>query len=268
MKIKSISSETNSSLKLIRSLHRRQAREKERLFLLEGAHCLIEACKKNLALKVIVASQNYLEQGMEEIRQLDIDEISVVEDQVFSELATTTSSCGILAVAEMPRQKQTDISLWSPSVIAVADGIQDPGNLGTLIRTSYAACVGGLVLLKGTVDCFNPKVVRATAGALFDLPILADIEAGELTAQLKKAGIKLVICEANAEKFYFEADLKEKVALVLGNEGQGVNETLKAAADESISIPMNPDCESLNVAISGGIILFEAQRQRLAVSNR
>lgn len=269
MKINSITSASNTTLKSIRALHKRQAREKEGLFLLEGAHCLIEACAKKLELKAIVASQSYLTSGMEELKDLDIEEISVVDDKLFAELNTTTTSCGVLAMAKMPRQPDHQaIKQWKPRIIAIADAIQDPGNLGTLIRTAYAAEIGGLLVLKGSVDQFNPKVVRAAAGALFALPIIADLEPVEALDLIKSNAMRLLICQANAQKRYFDAKLSDSVALVLGNEGQGVNDILRAAADESISIPMNPRSESLNVAISGGIILFEAMRQRLAVSSR
>ncbi|MBX9685768.1 MAG: RNA methyltransferase [Candidatus Obscuribacterales bacterium] len=266
MKINSICSEANSTLKTIRALHKRQNREKEGLFLLEGSHCLIEALKRKLDLKAIVASKSYLQSGIEEIAELDIEQIAVVEDRLFESLATTHSSCGILAIAPIPKEEAERFSEWQPRVVLVADAVQDPGNLGTLIRSAYAAQVGGLVILKGSVDHFNPKVVRAAAGALFGLKIISNLEATEAVDLFKREKMRLIISEANANRNYFDANLKDSVAIVLSNEGQGVNPLLKAAADESISIPMNPESESLNVAISGGIILFEALRQRLAGS--
>lgn len=269
MKFSNIVSESNPTLKTVRGLHRRQTREKEQLFLLEGIHCLIEAQKQRLELNAIVVSQTYLDEKAEELEGLLIvDHVLVVEDKLFADLVTTNSSCGVLAIAPMPKQERDNFSNWTPKVIAVADSVQDPGNLGTIIRSAFAAQLGGLLVLKGSVDVFNPKVVRAAAGAMFRLPIISDIDSDEALKLLKENKIRLVTCEANAEKRYFEADISDSVALVLGNEGQGVSSALKAAADESISIPMNPQSESLNVAISGGIILFESLRQRLEVSNR
>jgi TrmH family RNA methyltransferase len=263
VKIKSIASESNSTLKTVRTLHKRQTREKEQLFLLEGPHCLLEALKKDLQLKSIVASETYMRAGMEELHQSDIDSINVVPDKLFADLVTTTSSCGVLAIAHMPKQERGSFMQWQPRVFAVADAVQDPGNLGTIIRTALAAQLGGLLILKGSVDLYNPKVVRAAAGALFSLPILSDIDPQDAVAMLKTAQVRLIICEASGRKNYFDANLKEPVALALGNEGQGTSAVLRAAADESVSIPMNPESESLNVAISGGIILFESLRQRL-----
>jgi TrmH family RNA methyltransferase len=169
----------------------------------------------------------------------------------------------VLAIAHMPKQERGSFMQWQPRVFAVADAVQDPGNLGTIIRTALAAQLGGLLILKGSVDLYNPKVVRAAAGALFSLPILSDIDPQDAVAMLKTAQVRLIICEASGRKNYFDANLKEPVALALGNEGQGTSAVLRAAADESVSIPMNPESESLNVAISGGIILFESLRQRL-----
>lgn len=267
MKINSITSESNSTLKTVRTLHRRQTREKEKLFLLEGPHCLIEALNKELILKSIVVSETYLRQGMEELRQLDIESVNVVNDKLFADLISTTSSCGVLAIAEMPEQDRGSFKTWSPRVFAIADAVQDPGNLGTIIRTAFAAQLGGLLILKGSVDLYNPKVVRAAAGALFGLPILADIEQQDAISMMKSLGVRIIVCEAAASKHYYDANLREPVAIALGNEGQGIHAALKAAADESISIPMNPESESLNVAISGGIILFESLRQRLSASS-
>jgi RNA methyltransferase, TrmH family len=268
MKINSITSESNNLLKTVRALHRRQAREKEQLFLLEGPHCLGEALAHELELKSVLASQSYLRGHLDELATLNLSQISVVDDRIFEGLATTATSCGVLAVAEMPRCSPREVGSWQPQVIAVADAIQDPGNLGTLVRTAYAAELGGLILLKGSVDPFNPKVVRAAAGALFSLPIVADLTVGEAVEILRSDGFRIVACRASAQKRYFEADLAGGVAIVLGNEGQGLSPEMEAAADECISIPMRPDSESLNVAISGGIILFETLKQRLTVANR
>ena len=157
---------------------------------------------------------------------------------------------------------------WQPRIIAIADAVQDPGNLGTLIRTAYAAELGGLILLQGSVDPYNPKVVRAAAGALFALPLISDLTPAQALELVHANNMRLVICQASARKRYFDVNLADSVAIVFGNEGQGINETMKAGADESISIPMNPGSESLNVAISGGIILFETLKQRLTVANR
>lgn len=223
-----------------------------------------EACKRNLDLQAIVASQSFLSSGMDELNELDLDEITVVDDKLFAELMTTTSSCGVLAVAPIPKQDKADIANWTPRVVLILDGVQDPGNLGTLFRTALAAELGGVLLMRGCVDAYNPKTVRAAAGALFDMPMKSDLLPADLMNSLKSNGYRLVACEAKGSISYFECDLSDRVALVLGNEGQGVSEDLLAAADEKIRIPMNPKSESLNVAISGGIILFETYRQRLS----
>lgn len=264
MKINSVTSESNATLKLIRSLHKRSNREKQQLFLLEGSHCLQEACKRELDLQAIVASQSFITNGRDELNELEIEQITVVEDKLFAELMTTTSSCGVLAVAPIPKESSAEITKWTPRVILIVDAVQDPGNLGTLFRSALAAEIGGVVLMRGCVDAYNPKTVRAAAGALFDMPMKSDVVPADLINSLKSNGYRLVACEAKGSISYFECDLSDKVALILGNEGQGVSEDLLAGADEKIRIPMNPKSESLNVAISGGIILFETYRQRLS----
>ena len=265
MKINSVTSESNTSLKLVRALHKRANREKEQLFLMEGIHCMQEACSRNLELATVVASSTYMQNnGMDELLALELEAVTVVEDKLFSELMTTTSSCGVLALAKIPREDRAAVPRWTPQLILVADAIQDPGNLGTLFRSALAAEMGGVILMRGCVDPYNPKVVRAAAGALFDLPIVSDLVPEELISLLRSNAYRLVVATAGESVHYFDCKLSEKVAIVLGNEGQGINPELYAAADERISIPMNPKSESLNVAISGGIILFETYRQRLS----
>lgn len=230
---------------------------------MEGSHCLQEACARQMELKAIVASHSYMDAGIDELNQLDISDISVVDDQLFNELVTTTSSCGVVAIAQIPAENKADLANWNPRVILVVDAIQDPGNLGTLFRSALAAELGGIVLMKGSVDPYNPKVVRAAAGALFEMPFISNIIPEELVDLLRANQYRLIACEARASRPYFDCDLSDGVALILGNEGQGVDPALLDFADERISIPMNPRSESLNVAISGGIILFETHRQRL-----
>jgi TrmH family RNA methyltransferase len=267
LKINAITSPSNPLLKQIRGLHERRAREKSRLFLVEGAKPVAEAFEKRLRIKDVVVSNAYLSAHPDVVHGADLKAISVVDDKLFKEISTTTTPAGVLAVAEMPQYVFADLfqSNRTP-LIVVAHAIQDPGNLGTIIRAALAASVTGIVLTKGTVDPFNPKVVRGAMGALFALPIVCDVDYPEAAAQLKERGLRVFACQPGAERNYFQVDWRQPAAIALGNEGQGFSPADLQQADELISIPMNPQSESLNVAVSAAIVLFSAVQQRLTGS--
>jgi len=264
LKINAIESSSNSLLKTIRGLQQRHTREKTGLFLIEGRKAVAEARDKRLSIKDIVVSRSYLQAEPDVVAARDIGAVSVVDDKLFKELATTTTPEGILAVAAVPRYQFADLFKGPGNpLIVIAHALQDPGNLGTIIRTSLAASAGGLVLTAGTVDAFNPKVVRSAMGALFSLPIVGDVPYAQAISELKSKGVRIVACDASASRRYFECDLRQPVALVLGNEGQGFTREDLELADELVSIPMNAQSESLNVAVAGAIVLFSAVQQRV-----
>lgn len=268
MKVNQISSPANELLKQIRGLHQRSLRDKQGLFLIEGQRILAEAMGKGIVLRHIVISQSYLDKAPDELSSMNVAEISVVDDREFKNLVTTVNPCGAVAVAEMPKQRSEKIFSGPTPLIVVADAIQDPGNLGTLMRTAYAAQASGMILSKGCVDAYNPKVVRSAAGALFDLAMMSDIEADQIIALLQDKHVPLATCDAGAKTHYFDYDMKGPLALVFGNEGQGLTASFRNCRADSLAIPMNPQAESLNVGISAGIILFEALRQRSMIDRR
>ena len=263
MKINEIESSSNGLLKKIRALHQRSAREKTRDFLIEGPKAVQEAYNKGLTVGDVVVSQTFLTDDAALLAELDIAAVSVVDDQLFKELATTTTPPGILAIAQMPEYSAADLFKGNKPLIVIVDAIQDPGNLGTMVRTALAASVSGMILTKGTVDPYNPKVVRAAMGALFAMPMIWDLSYAEAVELCHQHNVRVIACEPTADKLVFEADLKGPVCFVFGNEGQGFNDADLSLADDLISIPMNPQSESLNVAISAGVILFTAVQQRI-----
>ncbi|MBY0356477.1 MAG: RNA methyltransferase [Candidatus Obscuribacterales bacterium] len=264
MKIKEISSAANDLLKQVRSLHKRQGREKQGLFLVEGQRGIIEACRKNLVLRHVVLSKAAAETFIAELSAFPLSEVNIVEPTLFSSLVTTAGPSTALAVAEVLPERSAQIFAASNPLIVIADAIQDPGNLGTIMRTAHAANAQGIILSKGCVDVYNSKVVRAAAGALFDLPFWADLEAETIISILQEKNIAIATCSPLGQKNYFDYDMRGPLALVLGNEGQGLSPVFAECESEMIAIPMNARAESLNVGISAGIILFEAYKQRLS----
>jgi TrmH family RNA methyltransferase len=190
-------------------------------------------------------------------------------------LADTVSPQGVLGVVRrLPFQPgyspgssaedSANFSVPNPPLVLILDRIQDPGNLGTLLRTAEAAGVTAVWLLKGTADLFSPKVLRATMGSIFRVPIVTNVEAGAVQ-ELRSQGVGLLAAAVEAAALpYYEADLSKPLALVLGNEANGLADWLKMASDQLVTIPLAGAAESLNAAVAGAVILFEVRRQRQA----
>jgi len=185
-----------------------------------------------------------------------------VDGKLLAELADTKTPQGVVAVV---RQKQTSFSEFlTPGkvpLLLLADGVQDPGNLGAIIRTADAAGAGGVLLLKGTVDLYNPKTLRSTMGSVFHIPVIQGMEPEAAAELLAGAGIQLFAGQPRAVKTLYEVNMKEPCAFLLGSEGKGPGGRIAALA-ENVNIPMPGRAESLNVAAAGAVLLYEALRQR------
>lgn len=262
MKITSISSASNPLLKKVRSLHQRSGREEHGLFLLEGPKLLVEAQSKGVHISDVIVSTSYLNSGFSANENIDIDAITVVDDKIFRDLFTTTTPCGVVSVGKIKTSSFRDCLSGRRTLIAIAESVQDPGNLGTMIRTALAFGATGLVATAGSVDAFNPKVVRSAMGALFKLPVLVGLKTDDLIRKLRQEQVTVVALEPTAEKTIWDLDLNQALALVFGNEGNGLTSAASELSDLSVSIPMSDYSESLNVAITSGVVLFECARQR------
>ena len=177
-------------------------------------------------------------------------------NDVIDRVASTESPQPLLAVVKMPTRQVRDLA--GRSCVVVCDRISDPGNLGTILRSSEAAGVDGVVMVSGSVDLYNPKVVRASAGAMFHVPVIADAPLPDL----QHLGLPLIGTSSHRGAPYFETDLTQPFALVLGSEAHGVSDDMPI--DSWITIPHSGRAESLNVAMAGSIVVFEALRQRAA----
>ena len=182
-----------------------------------------------------------------------------VTGQVIAALTDTSTPQGVVAVAE-ERAIETE-AIDGDLVVVLAD-VRDPGNAGTLIRSAVAAGSSGVVFAKGSVDPFNPKTVRATAGLLFRVPLVHEVALEDVLGLLKARGFFVVGADAAADVAPEDVDLTQSIALVLGNESWGIEAGARALLDEVVGIPMPGPAESLNVGIAGSILLFEAVRQR------
>jgi len=231
-------------------LEKRKAREDEGKFVVEGEH-LIEEAGENVEFIIHTrALPSYLAAGNRAVK---------VSQKEFARMSSVMTPAGLLAVVRKPEQTLADIK---PGLVVFCVEIQDPGNLGTIIRGADAAGAAGVILSRGTVDLFNQKVIRSTQGSLFHLPIVQIKDAAETIRQLKKRGFKVVATEGQGARPHFKADLSGPVVILIGNEGAGLSPEVMKLADETVSIPMPGKAESLNAAMAATVILYEAVRQR------
>ena len=189
-----------------------------------------------------------------------MDNIKIYElkNELFTQLVSTENTQGIIAVVNI----NNSIKDIKGDFYLLCDKVQDPGNLGTIIRTAHAAGVNAIILTKGTVDIYNDKTIRSTMGSIFYVPIIYDNDLSFLK-NLKDEGFSLVATSLEESKNFFEEDLSGKVILSVGNEGNGISEEIFELADKKVKIPMPGGAESLNVGVATSIILFEKVRQSL-----
>ncbi|MCT1903420.1 RNA methyltransferase [Oceanobacillus sojae] len=240
-----IKSVKNEKIKALKKLHQRKYRKQTNTFLIEGTHLIEEVLASDWITKEIIVSEEVPVPGA-----ADKFPVTEVTKHVFKELSFTASPQGMMAVVEMKKEDAV-----GGEVVVLLDAVQDPGNLGTIIRTADAAGVNGIVLGDGCVDLYNDKVIRATQGSIFHLPILhADLEAE--TDRLKQSDYTVWATALEKAENYKKLPAPQKTAIIFGNEGAGVKESLLEKADERVTIPILGKAESLNVSIAAGVLLY------------
>lgn len=233
------SSINNDFVKEIKKLNEKKYRDITNTFLVEGEHLVLEAIKSKL-VKYVIVCEDY---------DFDYDNKIVVSNRVLKHISNLDNPSGIMAVCNKPESK--DIG----NKIIVLDNIQDPGNLGTIIRSSVAFNFDTIVISKNSVDIYNSKVIRATQGMLFKVNIIvADLEEfiNGISSEYKIIGTNVI----NGKKIK-EFKNVEKFAIIMGNEGQGLSSKVAQLCHENIYIPMSKNCESLNVGVAASIIMYE-----------
>ncbi len=260
MEINSVSSATNSLLKRVRQLQSRSGREKAAAFLIEGEKLFDEAVKHAVEIEAVVVRESFLASDFLQSRQLS--KVTVVDDKLFLDLATTQTPQGLVAIARFKPWPLDAVFQGATPLVVIADRVQDPGNLGTMMRTGLALGATGMFFTKGSVDAFNPKVVRSAAGALFAIPFVENIVIEDAIRQCRIRGLTVLAFSADGKQRLSDIELSKPSALLLGNEANGLEQTIEATADLVVSIPMSKTSESLNVAVANAIILYEASRQR------
>lgn len=243
-------------LTLARDLKRRKARERQALFVAEGVRTVEELLRSPLVIRGVLATAagrtsprgKAAWQARSDIARLEVDDAALLS------AADTEHPQGILAVAEIPSHTLASLSLAATVRLLVLDGLQDPGNVGTLVRTGAALGATAIVALPGTADLWNAKVVRSAAGAHFRMPLI-HCTAEALLSFLREQDVAVWGTAADGLPLGTVTP-PPRLALVMGNEGAGMSDQLRAAADRMVALPMAAGVESLNVAVAAGIILY------------
>ena len=246
--------------RLRRLLRRRSDRDAEQVLVAEGAKLLGAALDAKVPVEaVFVAPAAYDAHVVHRARAQGVA-LHLLAPGVVEQVGSAVTPQPVVAV--VPRRRHALAELRGESLLVVSGGVQDPGNLGTLLRVAAAAGAGGVVCCGGSVDVYNPKAVRASAGVVFDVPVVTGAEASEVLDELGRWSLRRLGTRPRRGAPYYAVDLTVPTAIVVGNEARGLDDSLGQLIDEEISIPMAEGTESLNVASAAAVICFEAARQR------
>lgn len=263
-----INSKDNKLVKMIKSLQQKKHREIEGKYFIEGIKIIAEAVKEKIHLEDVMICPEMLkkirggEEFYETLRRSNLS-INYVPEKIFNEICSTETPQGILAVIAKNENDFNYENLKPEGFYIVLDRIQDPGNLGTVIRTADAAGVDGIILSEGCVDVHSPKTLRSTMGSIFRVNIYENINLEKALAKMKEIGIRVVAASLEAEKYYYDEDFGNGTALAIGSEAHGVSSIVKNSADCLVKIPMKEQIDSLNASVAAGILIYEKYRRML-----
>ena len=275
-----ISSKDNKKIKYIRGLMEKGSiRKKNRQFVVEGIKLVDEALKYGDVSEIVITESLYAEivsgdlsdnallaeNGKNVIKYVENSRSTIVVlDAVFNSVSETITPQGVLAVVGMPCYRLLDedyldkiYSKTGKIKLLILEDTSDPGNLGTIMRTAEAAGVTGVIMTKGTVDIFNPKVVRSTMGSIFRLPFAYVEDLKEVIKELKKSGISFYATHLKGEKSYKAIKYSDRSAILVGNEARGLSDETANLADTYVLIPMQGKVESLNAAVAAALMMYE-----------
>lgn len=262
-----ITSKSNPRIKEIRLLTQAKYRHAQGEYFLEGVRLVEEALRQAVPVLKIAYSPRLekTERGAELLsrarEKIPDAEWLCISDEVMATLSDTQSHQGILAV--LKKQERSLEELWQKEgMILLLCGLQDPGNLGTIFRLADAGGGGGLILSGGTIDPYNPKVVRASMGSLLRVPFLQDQDMNKCLGKLRSQGYRIWAAVVRGEPSFWEVDFSKPTAVLFGQEGAGLPEDLMKSADGWFTIPMAAYVDSLNVAMAAGLVIYEAFRQK------
>lgn len=258
-----ITSVNNPIVKAAAELKKKKVRQEQGLFIAEGLRTVEEAVESKCVVQVFYTAieDDRTRAVLEKAAEKNIP-LYCVPENVLKKIADTDNPQGVLAVCRMQQIKLESL-FATGEMLLVLDRVGDPGNVGTMLRTADAAGIGGVVLLEGCVDVYAPKTVRSTMGSLFHVPVFTGAKEELFVKAAKRNGYELLVTALDGADNLYKANLRGRIAFVMGNEANGVTKTLLQEADKRVYIPMAGRAESLNVAMAAGIVMFEALRRKI-----
>ncbi len=254
-----ISSAQNAFLKDVRRAVQRGELTEAGYAVAESFHLLEEALRSDANIGAVLVAKSLRNAVDRHIRGLKHVKLMVLSDAAFAAVSTTEATQGVITLVK-PREWGIEDTMRGLAAVVILDGVQDPGNAGTIVRSAEAFGATGVIAVRGSVSLFNPKTLRASAGSLFRLPFVQQADVEITRAILEQNRVTLFAAHPRGQKTIAEADLTRKFALIVGAEGRGVSERLKTGSTD-LRIPTTT-VESLNAATAAGVILYEASRQR------
>lgn len=253
-----ISSFNNQQIKDIK-LYQKKAklRDEKNIFIIEGIRMFRETPKERL-LKIFV-SEGFLRKNASVLEGFSYE---TVEDRVFEKMSDTQNPQGILCVVKREHVTLEGLLERKNPHFLILENLQDPGNLGTILRTGEGAGVTGIIMSRDTVDIYNPKVIRSTMGSIYRVPFLYVESLPETIRKIRESGVKVYAAHLDGEISYDKPDYTTGTAFLIGNEGNGLTVETAALADEYMRIPMEGKLESLNAAVAAALLMYEVHRQR------
>lgn len=258
-----ITAASNKKVKnLINLIQKTKARREQDVFITEGIKMFLEADKEKM--KEIYVSETFYEKGIarEQIEQYSYE---ILSDDLFKKISDTQTPQGILCVMKQFHYRLDELVQKQNPLLLILEDIQDPGNLGTMVRTAEGAGVDGIIMSRGTVDIYNPKTIRSTMGSVYRMPFIYTDNLLDIMKQLQKRNITVYGAHLKGNHWYHQMNFTGGTAFLIGNEGNGLKEETAKAADVYMKIPMKGKVESLNAAVASVILMYEAARQRMSL---
>ncbi|KUG04926.1 rrna methylase [hydrocarbon metagenome] len=258
--MKEIKSRDNQKIRDAARLKEQKYRHRDQMFLIEGRTLFSEAVKGQQELLRVFVERETAEQYLDEFRKTRDIEWVKVDHTIMKHICDTQTPQGIVAVARIPEWDLHNI-VQEAGFLLFLDHIGDPGNMGTIFRTAWAFGVQGVLLSRGCVDPFNPKVVRSSMGAVFNVPVFIDVSAEGLV-RIKEEGYRILASSLDTDLYIDRVDFTGPVVIIIGSEARGVSPKILNVCDHSFKIPLITPVDSLNAGVACGIIIYEAGKQR------
>jgi RNA methyltransferase, TrmH family len=261
-----LSSKDNSFIKHIHSLSEPKHRKKEQAFLIEGVKMVEEALRDNAGVTMIIAAPSIVQhhgKGVLKLAESRSIETVWITERMMDTVSENKTPQPVMAIVKMREQHEEELFAHAAKLIVVTHQLQDPGNLGTIIRTAEAAGASGVAITSNTVDPYNAKAIRASMGSILRLPIIFIGQTAAFLDTCKTKGFQTAAAVLIAEHTHFDVDLVKPTVVLLGQEGAGLPQDIMEHIDLQLRIPMAATIDSLNVATAAAVILYEAMRQRM-----